>query len=96
MDVTNTGARAGREIAQLYVSYRGSAVDRPVKDLRGFASVPLAAGETKRLSFELPVKDLAYYDVDVARWTTEAIRYVVQVGPSSADLPLSTEIEVRD
>ncbi len=96
VDVTNTGARAGREIAQLYVSYRGSAVDRPVKDLRGFASVPLAAGETKRLSFELPVKDLAYYDVDVARWTTEAIRYVVQVGPSSADLPLSTEIEVRD
>ena len=50
VDVTNTGARAGEEVVQLYVAFDGSSVDRPVKLLRGFKKVSLAPGETKTVA----------------------------------------------
>jgi len=88
VDVTNTGRRAGEEVAQLYVGFAGSKVDRPVKLLRGFEKVALAPGETKRVGFVVKAKDLAYYDPDARRWVIEEMDYEVLVGPSSraADL----------
>ena len=94
-DVTNTGGVAGDEIVQLYVGYQGSRVDRPVKDLKAFTKVHLEAGETKTVSLDVPVKDLAFYDVDAAAWEVEPISYTVSVGPSSRDLPLSASFSVR-
>jgi beta-glucosidase len=97
VDVTNTGPRAGEEIAQLYVGFPSSKVDRPVKLLRGFERVPLAPGETKRIAFTVPVKDLAYYDVGTKAWVVERMEYPVYVGPSSrqADL-LATSFKVPE
>jgi beta-glucosidase len=83
IEIANTGKRAGDEVAQLYVGYEGSEVDRPVKDLKGFAKVRLESGETKRVEFTLPMQSLAYYDEAQARWVTELITYRVYVGPSS-------------
>jgi beta-glucosidase len=94
-DVTNTGAVAGDEIAQLYVSYQASRVDRPVKDLKGFTKVHLDPGQTKAVVFDVAVKDLAFYDVDASAWQVESIGYTVQVGPSSRDLPLSATFSVK-
>ena len=95
VDLTNTGAVAGDEIAQLYVSYQGSRVDRPLKELKGFARVHLAPGETRTIAFTLPASRLAYYDETQPGWVVEPIGYRVRVGPSSrtTDL-LSAQFQV--
>jgi beta-glucosidase len=94
VDVTNTGAVAGDEIVQLYVSYVGSSVDRPVRDLKAFARVPLAPSETKTVELSVAVADLAFYNVSASAWEVEPISYVAHVGRSSRDLPLSAGFAV--
>jgi len=94
VDVSNTGAVAGEEVVQLYVSCTGSRVDRPVRALKGFEKVPLAPGETRRVLFDLAAEDLAFYDVEAEDWEVESIAYTVNVGPSSRDLPLSAMFAV--
>ncbi len=89
VDVTNTGAVAGDEVVQLYVSYPGSAVDRAVHDLKAFARVHLEPGQTRTVPLEVRAADLAYWDVGTASWIVEPITYGVHVGPSAADLPLA-------
>jgi beta-glucosidase len=83
VDVTNSGGMAGEEIVQLYAGYKGSRVDRPVKDLKAFARVALAPGETRTVAFELAPAALAFYDARSAAWEIEEIEYTVHVGPSS-------------
>jgi len=97
VDVTNVGSRPGEEILQLYAGFAASKLDRPVKLLRGFDKVALAPGETKRLSFTLRAKDLAYYDSHQQAWLVERMPYGVYVGSSSrpADL-LEADVAVVD
>ena len=95
-DVTNTGGVAGDEVAQLYVGYAGSQVERAVRDLKGFARVHLEPGETRAVAFTLRAADLAFWDVSAAGWTVEPITYEVAVGSSSRDLPLSGTFSVKD
>jgi len=83
VDITNIGKVSGEEVAQIYVGYKGSKVERPVKDLKGFQRVYLEPGETKTLSFELKAQELAYYNASASRWDVEEIEYLVYVGPNS-------------
>ena len=83
VDITNTGDRAGAEVAQLYVSYDGSQVDRAVKDLKGFVRVQLEPGETRSITFTLRADQLAYFDEARRGWVVEPIGYTALVGPSS-------------
>jgi beta-glucosidase len=85
VQVSNVGKRAGEEIVQLYVGCRDTAVDRPLKALKGFRRVALQPGETKTVSFELQPEDLAYYDVQEKRWAVEPAEYSVYVGASSRE-----------
>jgi beta-glucosidase len=94
VDVTNTGTVAGDEIAQLYVSVQGSAVELAVRDLKGFQRVHLDPGQRETVSFALTAQDLAYYDVGRAAWVLEPTAYVISVGASSRDLPLSATVYV--
>jgi beta-glucosidase len=94
VDVTNTGTVAGDEIAQLYASAQGSAVERAVRDLKGFQRVHLDPGQTRTVSFALSAQDLAYYDVGRTAWVLEPTEYVLSVGASSRDLPLSATVSV--
>ncbi|GMG46878.1 unnamed protein product [Ambrosiozyma monospora] len=85
--ITNTGSVAGKEVAQLYVvpPTTTTAVERPLKELKGFAKVALEPKETKTVTIEVPYKYAAsYYDVDAAKWHAEAGEYGVLVGNSSA------------
>jgi beta-glucosidase len=88
VDVTNTGARAGEEVVQLYVGFEGAPVERPLKLLRAFAKVALAPGETRTVPLHVAARDLARYDPEAKAWKVDAMRYGVFVGPSSrtADL----------
>jgi len=88
VDVTNTGARAGDDVVQLYVRYPDSRVERPIKQLRSFQRVSLAPGETRAVTLRLVASDLAYWDVGRHAWTVEPGRVELLVGPSSADADL--------
>ena len=85
VDVKNTGSMAGEEIVQLYIGYKNSSMDRPVKDLKGFGKVSLETDEIKTVSIKLDVKDLAYYDVESKSWIVEKLEYLVYIGPSSLE-----------
>jgi len=88
VDVSNTGARAGEEVVELYVGFPHAGVDRPLKLLRGFTKVALGRGEKKTVAFTLRARDLAYYDPQAGRWRVEPVSHEVLVGGSSrpADL----------
>jgi len=86
VDVTNTGARAGDEVVQLYARHTASTVERPNKDLRGYQRVQLRPGETRTVSFALFGKSLAYWDTTGHRWVVEREPVELQVGASSADI----------
>ncbi|NOQ84166.1 MAG: beta-glucosidase, partial [Myxococcales bacterium] len=94
VDVTNTGAVAGAEVVQVYVTYRGSAVERSERELKGFTKVTLGPGETRTVEISVPVNSLAYYDVVDSAWALEGLEHEVLVGTSSRDLPLAATLTV--
>jgi beta-glucosidase len=65
VDLTNTGSKAGHEIAQLYVQDVTASTTRPVRELKAYQKVELKSGETKTLSFELPVSKLSFVGADL-------------------------------
>ena len=85
VDVRNTGTRAGDEVVQLYVHDEVSSVTRPVKELKGFQRVSLAAGEAKTVSFEVGPRALQFWNADMQR-LVEAGSFSILVGPNSVDL----------
>jgi beta-glucosidase len=87
--VTNTGAREGVEIVQLYIRDEYSSVSRPVKELKDFARVALAPGETKVVDFTLRYDELGFLDKKMV-WVTEPGTFKIMVGSSSQDKDLKT------
>ena len=86
VDVTNSGDVAGKEIVQLYVHDQAARLVRPRKELKSFAKVALAPGETKTVTMTLDSRAFAYYDPAYRRWITEAGQFDILVGASSADI----------
>jgi len=84
--VTNTGVVAGREVVQVYVGKPASSVVRVPRELKGFADVTLAPGETATVTVAIPADELAFYSVADHAWVVEGGEYVVEVGASSRDL----------
>jgi beta-glucosidase len=82
VDVSNTGTRAGTEVAQLYLRDDAATVTRPVRELRGFRRVMLQPGQTQTLTFRLAPDDLAMYDRDMRR-VVEPGGFTVWAGGSS-------------
>jgi beta-glucosidase len=82
VNVTNTGAVAGDEVAQLYVRQDVGSVETPERALKGFARVHLAPGETKTVAFALRQSDLALWNA-AHTWVTEPGSYTVWAGDSS-------------
>lgn len=95
VDVTNTGKMAGKEVVQLYVADKESTVIRPVKELRDFAKVELAPGETKTVSFTLGKRAFAYYSVKLHDWHVEMGEFDIMIGQSSRDIVLTKTVTVE-
>jgi beta-glucosidase len=93
-NVTNTGARAGAEVAELYLHDPHPRIDKPVRELKGFNKVTLQPGETKTVTFTLTPRDLAYFDVPGKGWRADAGVYEVQVGASSRDIRLRAPLRL--
>lgn len=92
-DVTNTGARAGATVAQLYVGDPSARVERPVKELKRFQRVFLAPGQTRHLRFRLDRRALAYWSVATHGWQVDPGRFTVYVGDASDDVPLQADFQ---
>jgi beta-glucosidase len=86
INITNTGERAGRETVQLYVRDPQARLARPPKELKGFAKVALAPGETKTVALTLDMRALAYYDDAQAAWVADAGQFEVLLGSSAQDI----------
>ena len=95
LTLTNTGARTGKEVVQVYVGDVESSVDRPIRELKAFAKVELAAGESTGLNFELRARDLSFFSPTHHRWVLEDGEFEISVGRSSRDLPLTAVATVH-
>jgi beta-glucosidase len=84
VDVTNTGTRAGAEVAQMYVRDLVSSVTRPVRELKGFRKVWLQPGEKKTVALEITPQSLAFYDIKM-KYVVEPGDFEIMVGNSSRD-----------
>ncbi len=94
VDVTNTGARAGDEVVQLYVQHVSSSVARPIKALAGYQRITVQPGATRTVELKLAGSSLAYWNVERHAWVVEPEAVRLQVGASSADIRLETTINV--
>ncbi len=93
--VKNAGTMDGEEIVQLYIRDRFSSVTRPVKELKDFARVSLAPGESKTVEFAVTPEKLSFLDINL-RPVVEPGEFIVMVGSSSADEDLlKTSFYVR-
>ncbi|HEY1486281.1 MAG TPA: glycoside hydrolase family 3 C-terminal domain-containing protein, partial [Micromonosporaceae bacterium] len=91
--VTNTGSRAGADVAQLYIS-DPAASGEPPKQLEGFARVSLAAGASTTVSFPVTQANLQHWNTATSAFTTDAGSYTIHVGDSDANLPLTGTLTV--
>lgn len=91
--VTNTGARAGDEIVQLYTHDAVASLTRPVKELKGFKRISLKAKESVVVTFSLAVNQLGFYDTDM-KYIVEPGKFEVMIGASSQDIRAKGEFNV--
>jgi beta-glucosidase len=94
VDLTNTGARPGFEVVQVYVHDVAASVERPEQELVQFAKVHLAAGETRRVALTLDRRAFAYWDTAAHDWRVEPGEFEVRVGASSRDIRVRARINV--
>ena len=91
----NTGKLFGDEVVQLYVAGEKSRAVRPEKKLGGFERVPLHPNQTKTIKFEIPAKDLAFWDTSKKAFVTETGNYSVMVGSSSMDIRATGKFKIK-
>ncbi|MFL5734914.1 MAG: beta-glucosidase H [Chloroflexia bacterium] len=96
VDITNTGSRRGQEVVQLYVSDQEARLQRPERELKGFAKVSLEPGEHKTVTISLTPDDLAYFDDSTGQWVAEAGAFTVHVGASSRDIRATAGFELTE
>ena len=92
VDVTNTGAREGKETVQLYVSDKTGVVQRPLRELKGFEKLSLKPGETKTAVMVLDDRAFSWYAEALGDWYAAPGAYEIAVGASSRDLRLSASV----
>jgi beta-glucosidase len=90
--VTNTGAVSGKETVQLYVSDPEASLPRPPQELKAFAKVALAPGESRTVTFDLDERAFAFYDPSVKGWVAEPGVFRIRVGSSARDCRAEIEL----
>lgn len=93
VDVTNVADREADEVVQLYIGQRHGSASRPVRELKGFRRVTLAAGESRRLQFGVGPNERRYWNAAVRDWVTDSSTFDVWVGGDST-AQLSANFEV--
>lgn len=93
--VTNTGPTAGKEVVQLYIAKPDTTIDRPVRELKGFAKTSrLEPGASERIAVNIPRSEFRYWDEQRHRWRLEPGEYVVESAATSRDIRLTQSISL--
>jgi beta-glucosidase len=92
VDVRNSGTRAGAEVVQVYLHHRSPSLQRPDRELAGFAKVAVEPGQTNRVTIAVEPERFAYYHDGLKRWVIEKGEYDVLIGASAADIKLSHRV----
>jgi beta-glucosidase len=95
LPVTNSGKLAGTEVVQLYLHEVAPKVMRPEQELKGFARVVLAPGETKLARFTLTPRDFSYWSVEAKGWKADPGAYEIRLGSSSRDIRAKAEVRLK-
>jgi len=93
-NITNISNIKGDEVVQLYCRDVYASIPRPVKELKGFSRVTLEPGQTKNITFKLPVNMMAFYDIDF-NLVIESGSIEVMIGSSSDDIRLHNSFEIN-
>ena len=93
--VKNTGKVDGQEVVQLYSSKPDSKITRAAQELKGFQKVLVKAGNSEIVTIQVPVKELAYYNVDTKKWTVEPGNYTLKLGSSSRDIKKEVVVTIK-
>ena len=94
-DIKNIGEYDGAEVVQIYVNDPESTVSKPIKELKAFKKVFLKSKETKHVKIDLPIEELAYYNIMLKSWVVEDGQYRILIGSSSRDIRLEGNIEIH-
>ncbi len=94
-NIKNSGDFDGKEVAQLYVSNPNSKLERASQELKGFKKVNVKKGTSKNVTIQVPIKELAYYNVDKKEWTVEPGTYKIKIGSSSRAIKGDVSISVN-
>ena len=93
--ITNTGNYAGKEVVQLYISSPSKSLEKPNKELKGFAKTRLLApNESQLLEFTIVEKDLASFNQTQSAWISDSGKYKVQIGASCEDIKLESAFDL--
>ncbi|MEG1924534.1 MAG: glycoside hydrolase family 3 N-terminal domain-containing protein [Ruthenibacterium sp.] len=92
--LSNSGSVAADEIVQLYVTHNGSAAHQPLQELKAFARVTLAAGESKEVTLCVPYAEFAFYAPHLSRFAVERGSYTVSIAANSRNRLLTAELQV--
>ena len=92
-NLKNTGDMPAEEVAQLYVSRKNARVEYPAKELKAFKRVALGAGESRKVTLEVPVSELCWWSEN--GWALEKGTVELLLGSASDDLRQATEIEIK-
>ena len=96
VDVTNTGKAAGKDVVQIYVKAPRKGLDKPERELKGFAKTPLLApGESYTAEIYISKESLASFDEEAGKWRTEKGRYIFTAAQNSLDNSRKRRVHIR-
>ena len=93
--LTNTGRRDGSEVVEVYIHDRKPRIDKPVRELKAFQKVSLAAGQSKEVVLELTPRAFAYFDVPREQWKADVGSYDIEVAASSRDIRQVATVKLK-
>jgi beta-glucosidase len=93
LKLTNSGAKDGAEVVQIYVAQKNPKIPRPVHELRAFEKVALKAGESKTVTFDLGPDAFSYWDPATKAWTSDADEFVIEAASSSRDIRQTATVQ---
>ncbi|MFT7030418.1 MAG: hypothetical protein ACJA2C_001815 [Marinoscillum sp.] len=96
IDIENTGAMDGKEAVQVYVRDVESSVERPIKELKDFKKVNIAAGDKQTVYFTLTDRDFAFWDIEREDWKVEPGQFEILVGAASNNILASAKLEITN
>ena len=95
VEVTNTADREADEVVQLYIHQRHGSASRPVRELKGFQRITLAAGASRVLQFPIGPSERQYWNAATRGWVTDCSTFDLWVG-GDCTAPLTTQFDVTE